>query len=72
MYYILFYACPKTRDRLNNKIKEDLLVEFSNLFAGVEVTSPAKYYGKWYLDLGGGNILEAEEISARKHIKLSY
>jgi len=71
-YYALFYACPKSRDSLTNEIKEDLLNEFSQLFGGVKITNPRKYYSTWYLDLGAGNILKIDEsdLVEQKKIEL--
>jgi len=71
VYYALFYACPKSRDSLTNEIKEDLLNDFSEIFGGVKLTNPRKYYSTWYLDLGAGNILKIDEADLGKKFKMS-
>jgi len=61
VFYSFFYACPKSRDELNDSMKEIFLSQFSILFAGIEISNPKDYYSNWYLDLGAGNILKADE-----------
>ena len=38
-----------------------ILSIFSVLLTGIEISNPEKYYSKWTLDLGAGNVLQAEE-----------
>lgn len=42
-------------------MKKKFLLEFSELFTGVVISNPGKYFNKWYLDLGAGNILKSDE-----------
>jgi len=60
VFYSFFYACPKSRDELDDKMKEIFLSQFSILFTGIEISNPKDYFSNWYLDLGAGNILKAD------------
>jgi len=62
VFYSFFYACPKSRDELDDKMKETFLSNFSILFTGIEISNPKDYFSNWYLDLGAGNILKADEV----------
>jgi len=66
VFYSFFYACPKSRDDLNDNMKEIFLSQFSILFAGIEISNPKDYYNNWYLDLGAGNILRDEALENLK------
>jgi len=66
VFYSFFYACPKSRDELNDDMKEIFLSQFSILFAGIEISNPKDYYSNWYLDLGAGNILKDESADGKK------
>jgi len=66
VFYSFFYACPKSRDELNDKMKEVFLSQFSILFTGIEISNPKDYFSNWYLDLGAGNILKADYESSEE------
>jgi len=66
VFYSFFYACPKSRDELDDKMKEIFLSQFSILFTGIEISNPKDYFSNWYLDLGAGNILKADESQGMK------
>lgn len=68
VFYSFFYACPKSRDDLNDNMKEIFLSQFSILFAGIEISNPKDYYYNWYLDLGAGNILRDESSENMKSL----
>ncbi len=57
MFYSFFYSFPKSRSLFNDDLKRDLVEEFSYLFTGVKISNTNKYWEKWNLDLGAGNIL---------------
>lgn len=57
VFYAFFYAFPKSRSRFDDELKSQLLMLFSRIFTGIEISNGNSYIEKWSLDLGTGNIL---------------
>jgi len=61
VFYSFFYAFPKSRSEFGDQFKRELIEEFSYLFTGVHISNAPKYFERWNLDLGAGNILRKVE-----------
>lgn len=69
VFYSLYLAFPKSRQKFNYEFKQLLVSFFGYLFNGLNVHN--KYNtDHWELDLGSGNIIEPEENKKSKFINL--
>lgn len=67
IFYGLYLAFPKSRQKFNNEFRQLLVSFFGYLFNGLNVHN--KYNTEhWDLDLGSGNIIEPDEPKKSKKI----
>ena len=55
----LFFAYPKSRSKLNEEIKRELLDIFSELFTGTQIKSAS--YDHWNIEIGSSNVLAGNQ-----------
>ena len=55
IFWCLFFAYPKSRSKLNDEIKRQLLDIFSELFTGTQIKSSS--FDHWNIEIGTSNVL---------------
>lgn len=55
VFWSLFFAYPKSRSKLNEDVKRELLDIFSELFTGTKIKSAS--YDHWNIEIGSANVL---------------
>ncbi len=67
VFYSMFYAFPKSRNKFDTNFKEFVFSEISFIFKGFKISSASvlinnwKFIDDWYLDLGSGNLLSSNK-----------
>lgn len=64
IFCCLFFAYPKSRSKLNDEIKRELLDIFSMLFTGTQIKSAS--FDHWNIEIGTSNVLSGGQKSKKK------
>ena len=65
IFLSLFFAYPKSRSKLNNEIKRQLLDTFSELFTGTQIKSAS--FEHWNIEIGSSNVLTGNQKDKKKN-----